>query len=378
LTLYGQDSNTPQRQKICLNRIVKDESKIIRRCLDSVKPFIDYWVIVDTGSSDGTQKIIKQHMKGVPGELHQRKWKNWGETRTEALTLAKGKGDYLLFMDADDLLEFDPDFERPIFTADLYHMWRGTKDFSYLKPQIVKASLPWKWVGVTHEYLGCDKPYTSETLEHVKYVSIDDGATRSLGVEKYWKNVKLLEEGLKKEPNNERYAFYLAESYRDAGEKGKALEWFQKRINMGGWAEEIFWARLQIALLLHGMGLPPSVVIESYLNAHNFRPHRIEPIYYLAQLYNEQGEHKKAYQLIKKRELMEQPSQKDSLFNMDWMEEYGLLFQLSISSYFVGNYQESLNACDKLLQIERLPESWRMQTVTNRTYPLNKLQASPD
>src|ERR1700733_3920461 len=53
----------PKKQKICLNMIVKDESRIIKRCLDSVKPFIDYWVIVDTGSKDGTQKIIKKHMK---------------------------------------------------------------------------------------------------------------------------------------------------------------------------------------------------------------------------------------------------------------------------------------------------------------------------
>ena len=51
--------NEVTKSKICLNMIVKDESRVIRRCLESVKPLIDYWVIVDTGSTDGTQEIIK-------------------------------------------------------------------------------------------------------------------------------------------------------------------------------------------------------------------------------------------------------------------------------------------------------------------------------
>ena len=46
------------KKTVCLNMIVRNESSVIQRCLDSVKGFIDYWVIVDTGSIDGTQKIV--------------------------------------------------------------------------------------------------------------------------------------------------------------------------------------------------------------------------------------------------------------------------------------------------------------------------------
>ena len=148
-------------------------------------------------------------------------------------------------MDADDVLKFDKDIVFPELTKDLYNMWRGIEGFTYIKPQLVKAKLPWKWVGVTHEYLGCDKAYSSDTLTSVKYVSCDGGAS-SKDPLKFLRNVKLLKEGLEQEPNNERYVFYLAESYRDAGE-GQALEWYQKRIDMGGWAEEVFWSKLQIA-----------------------------------------------------------------------------------------------------------------------------------
>ena len=365
----------PAKQKICLNMIVKDESEVIRRCLNSVKSVIDYWVIVDTGSTDGTQEIVKTYLKAIPGELYERPWKNFGANRSEAFELAKGKGDYILFMDADDTLEFEVDAKFPLLTHDLYTMWRGVKGFTYLKPQLAKADLPWKWIGVTHEYLGCDQFHTSETLEGVKYVSGEGGSSYRDPKRKFMKNVELLTEGLKQEPDNGRYMFYLAESYRDADEKGKALEWFQKRIKAGGWDEELFWSKLQSAILLDDLGFPSTVVAEGFLEAHRFRPHRVEPIYHLAELYNRERNYDKAYEYLRAWTFISQPSEKDSLFNMDWMRDYGLLFQLSICSYYVGHYEECLEAADKLLAMPELPESWRQIAKSNREFPVEKLSA---
>jgi glycosyltransferase involved in cell wall biosynthesis len=360
------------KEKICLNMIVKNESRVVTRCLDSVIPVIDYWIIVDTGSTDGTQEIIKKHLKNIPGKLYERPWKNFGENRSEAFELAKGKGDYILFMDADDILEFENGSEFPKLTFDLYNMWRGSSGFSYMKPQLARANLPWKWVGVTHEYLDCGQPYSSTTLLNVKYVTGDGGAS-TYDPEKFIKNVRLLTEGLKKEPNNSRYVFYLAESYRDSGEKGKALEWFQKRIDMGGWEEEVFWSKLQIGHMLRALGMPSSIVIESYKLAHQYRPHRPEPAYYLSDVYLDVGRYEEAYTCIKARSSQIKPPQKDFLFNEDWIENYGFLFQLSICAYYTGHYKEALDCCDKLLAIKDLPEGWRKQTEQNRNFPLAKL-----
>lgn len=363
------------RNTICLNMIVKDEKDVIRRCLDSVKPYIDYWVIVDTGSTDGTQEIVQEHMKDIPGELHERPWKNWGTTRTEALELAQGHAEYILFMDADDILNFDEGTDFGELTDDLYHMWRGVEGFTYLKPQVARSGKKWRWVGVTHEYLDCEGPYTHDTLTNVRYLTLDGGATRKDPQQKFWKNINLLEAGLKEEPNNARYMFYLAESYRDAGESGKALQWYQNRIRKGGWDEEVFWSMLQSALLLKEMGLPSKVVQEAFMAAHYFRPHRPEPIYYLAEFYLEERKYSEAYHLIKKRDYIVQPAEKDTLFNMDWMEDYGLKFQLSICSYYMEQYVESLKVCNELLQNSKLPTEWREQTKLNRKYPIEKLEA---
>lgn len=372
--LCGWILDAQERQTICLNMIVKNERHVIKRCLDSVKPFIDHWVIVDTGSTDGTQEEIKSFMKEVPGELYERPWKNFGENRNEALQLAKGKSDYILFMDADDYLEYAPSFALPHLKAGLYKIWRVSKggSSSFQNHQMVRSDLPWRWVGVVHEYLECDVPYTSELLEHITYVIGGDGASHK-DPKKFQRYAKLLEEGLKKEPNNSRYVFYLAESYRFAGDAQKAIDWYEKRISIGGWAEEIFWSMFQIASLKKEIGRPTEEVISSYYRAHRYRPHRVEPIYHLAELYNQRGDFSLAYTTIKSRAYIPKPPQKDVLFNMDWMEQYGLLFQLSICSYYLGHYQESLNACDILLSLPHVPNHIRKQTQSNRSFPLQKL-----
>ena len=361
----------PEKKKVCLNMIVKNESHVITRCLESVKPFIDYWVIVDTGSTDGTQQVIKNFMKGIPGELFERPWKNFEHNRNEALDLARSKANYVLIMDADDFLKAPPGYKLPELTAGSYQMEIHYGGMTYARHQLIKMSLPWKWQGVVHEVLTCDVPYTSVILDNVQYVVTQDG-DRSKDPKKYYKDAALLEEALKKDPTSTRYTFYLAQSYKNAGEKEKSLEWYQKRIAMGGWDEEVFWSMIEVALLQKQLHRPTDDVMATFERAHRYRPHRVEPVYYLAELYNEQGKHDLAYALIKTREYIKRPPSKDVLFTQDWMEHFGLLFQLSISSYYVGNYQESLDACDALLAMDDFP--WKDLVKENKKFPVARLQ----
>ena len=88
---------------ICLVMIVRNEAAVIRRCLESVKPLIEHWVICDTGSTDDTPEAIRQTLSGIPGTMHQVPWVDFGHNRTEALKLARGKADYHLLIGDEEV-----------------------------------------------------------------------------------------------------------------------------------------------------------------------------------------------------------------------------------------------------------------------------------
>ncbi len=278
LFTYSLSADEPAKRRVCLNMIVKNESHVITRCLSSVKPIIDSWVIVDTGSTDGTQEIIKQYMKEIPGELYERPWVNFEHNREEALQLAKkseaAKADYILFIDADDYFSYADNFKLPELTQDYYLMVSHTSDKAYYLPRLIKSSLNWHWHGVLHEYVKAEDAKTGEKLLGIENVYTSEGA-RSRDPEKYKKDVNVLQEALKKEPNNARYMFYLAQSYLCANQPEKAIEYYEKRAKMGGWHEEVFWSLLQIAKLRDQLKEDPKKVEHSYLKALVYRPVRI-------------------------------------------------------------------------------------------------------
>lgn len=243
------------RPTVCLNMIVKNEAKVIARSIASTRPFIDAWAIVDTGSSDGTQEVIRQALRDVPGELFERPWRDFGTNRTEALELAKGRADYTLIIDADEVLEASAGFSLPELTLDAYQLRTELGGVRYYRTQLVRSSLPWRYEGVLHEVLACESPFTQGKLEGLVNRPGSDGA-RSADPQKYMKDAAVFELALKREPHNTRYVFYLAQSYRDAGLDEAALLHYERRASLGGWEEEIWYSLYQVAILMEKLERP--------------------------------------------------------------------------------------------------------------------------
>ena len=91
---------------LTLSMIVKNEAPNIERCLESVAPYIDYYIICDTGSTDNTKEIIKNFFdkKGIPGEILDHEWKHFGHNRSLALEACLEKTKWALMIDADDTI----------------------------------------------------------------------------------------------------------------------------------------------------------------------------------------------------------------------------------------------------------------------------------
>lgn len=370
LNLFFVMAEAKEKKTVCLNMIVKNETPVIRRCLKTVMPLIDYWVIVDTGSTDGTQDMIREFMKDIPGELHERPWVNFAHNRNEALKLAKDKADYLLFIDADEIFAYGDDFKLPDLDMDFYFMTTDYNKTYYARVQMVKSCLNWNWEGVVHEAIICHQAHLSGYIENIFNVVNTDGA-RSGDPLKFHKDAALLEAALKEDPSSTRNTFYLAQSYRDAGEYEKAMQNYLKRIKMGGWNEEIYFSLYQVALIKENLNYPENEVINAYELAYRYRPTRIEPLYHLANYYRKHGNHLAAY-LTARKGLMIPPS-KDLLLVEHWAQDYGLLMEMSIAAYWIEFYEEAKLASLKLLQNAILPPSFRTAVLQNLDFIDSKL-----
>ncbi|HAB99375.1 MAG TPA: glycosyl transferase family 2, partial [Parachlamydiales bacterium] len=214
------------RKTICLNMIVKNENKVIKRCLASVKPVIDYWIIIDTGSTDGTQETIREFMKDIPGELYEYPWVDFAHNRNQALALSKDKGDYLLFIDADEQLIFDESFSLSSLDKDFYFfLIRQPSGINYFRESLILNRLDLKWVGPVHETIVSSQAKTFALLQGVTNLSITQDGHRSEDPRKYLNDAAVLEKALETDPENSRHIFYLALSYGNAKEYEKALYW---------------------------------------------------------------------------------------------------------------------------------------------------------
>lgn len=371
LSLQLAGEGAPHKQKICLNMIVKDESAVIKRALNSVLPIVDYWVIVDTGSTDGTQQIIQDFMKekNLPGELFERGWVNFEHNRNEALQLAKDKSDYILFLDADDVFAFDKNFICPDLDKDYYYIPIQYGGYEYSRIMLIKQDLDWNWVGALHEVLVAKPTYSFSKLNQIHCVVSTEGM-RSKNPQKYQEDIKVMQQELEKNPNNKRNVFYLAQSYRDAENYPEALKYYEKRVAMGGWKEEVFYSLYQIANIQKALDMPSETVIESYNRAYEFRKSRIEPLFKLAQIENKRKNYAKAYEITKLA--LDTPPTSDVLFVEKWLYDYGLLIELSVSAYWLDNFEECKRISEKLLENE-LPEKIKALVEKNLAFANGKL-----
>lgn len=357
---------------IRLNMIVKNEASVIERCLSSVKPYIHSWVIVDTGSTDGTQQLIENFMQDVPGHLYQKPWKNFGHNRTEALQLAKQAAlepaDYLLFIDADETLIAADGFEWANLGHTAYHFQCIFDHLRYHRNALVSTQLDWQWVGVLHEYLQATQTHTWQLLEGLS-IFVQHDSARGKNPQTYLNDIKTLQQGLMDEPQNSRYQFYLAQSYFDAGMLPEALKEYEKRAHMAGWEEERWMAQFKAAQIKERLNYSFECVFVAYFETWRARPQRAEPAYELARFCRLQNKFDLASHFAKIACETQKPS--DILFIDASVYAWRALDELSVSATYAINYKsDGQIAINQLISEQRFPESERERILSNQKFYL--------
>ena len=359
--------------KLCLSMIVKNETHIIKECLDSIYKYVDYWVIVDTGSTDGTQELIKNFFaeKGIPGELHERPWVSFGDNRTEALQLCDGKADWVWMIDADDYVEGEFQFPLNVGEVEAFALAFGRGEFTWWRTQIFRTGIGWRYQGILHEYptkpnAETASPKIGKLEGKYKIVARTMGA-RNVGIdpiEKYKRDAIMLEEVLLKEPDNVRYQFYLAQSYFDSQQWEKAEAAYRKRVEMGGWEEEQYYSAFRIAMC-RGLANKPWIEIQQgFLEAWELRPHRAEPLHQIARVYRMMNHPRLAFLYAKMA--LDIPYPKDDiLFVSEDVYKYAILDEVAATAFYAGKPHMGYAACKKLITENLIPADQLERIQTN-------------
>ncbi len=364
------DPNQPS-YTVGLCMIVKNEAHVIERCLASVKPIIHHWVIVDTGSTDGTQDVIRAFMQDVPGELHERPWKDFGSNRSEAMTLARNKADYTLVIDADECFRLAPDFSwAHLQGQDCFMISSENNGMHYHRCQLMNNRLPWRYEGVLHEYAFAPGAARGEVYPGITTVVHHDGA-RSTNPEKYEADARVLKRALKKEPDNVRYVFYLAQSYRDAGQLDKAIRWYQKRAKLGGWEEEVWFSLFQIAELKCFLGKSWAKQMEAYLKAYEYMPGRPEPLFAIASYYMYvEEDYSTAFLFL--QPAAHRPLNLNHLYVEPRLYHWSIPLEYAVCCYHLGLHEEAVATYDRLLVSPHLTEAQKQKALENRGWSLRR------
>ena len=348
---------TNSSPSICLNMIVKNESKIIERLLKSTLPIIDCYCICDTGSSDNTKEIITKFFNkhNIPGKIIDCAFINFSYNRNFALNSCKDMSDYILLLDADMLLTIPPksNFKKTNIVLDSYKLLQKTSNLHYNNVRIVRNNGKYKYIGVTHEYICSSIPEQCDTIEQedIFITDIGDGGSKT---DKFERDITLLTQGIRNEPNNPRYYFYLANSYYDSCKYEKCIPIYISRIKLKGWIQEVWYSYYRIGLAYMNLNKPEEAIC-SWLTGYNSMPTRIENLYEIIKYYRLQENYNlcNLFYNIAKQIIQSNKNIQQHLFLSYDVYLYKLDYEYSIFSFYMNNKNISneivtvLNNCNE-------------------------------
>jgi glycosyltransferase involved in cell wall biosynthesis len=331
-----------------LAMIVKDESMVISRCLNSAIPHIDSWIIMDTGSVDDTVEIIEDVLAGIPGRVIREEWVSFGHNRNLLLEhLSDEEYDFALLLDADMTIIGNSVSELYDVGLDVMSLESFDGGVSYWVPRIIRKGVECSYLGETHEYLkhsGSGGRYDGLKIHHHA-----DGGNRK---DKFERDREILLRSVIKDPSDSRSWFYLANTYRDLGEKFLAIDAYTTRIELGGWPEEVYYSMWQRAKLEES--------IEGLIAAWEYRPQRMESLHDALSILNSKGMHRTVTRLSPKSGFR---VSEDALFVEPWRYGFGIETELAVARYHLGQKSEAKVIFKHILS--RYREPWQ-ESLTKR------------
>jgi glycosyltransferase involved in cell wall biosynthesis len=361
--------------KLILTQIMKNESHIAKRMLDSIKTILDGICVVDTGSTDNSIEVVKKwgEDNGIETYVFERAFDNFENSRNHSFDKARemflGKNDghtyYNFWLDFDEELIIDSSFRKSNIDRDLYMFTTCIGSMTYTRNELCRLDKPFAFYGPVHEfirYVGSEQ-ITSGLLDGLKVnVKMDGGSWKGDISEKYRKHAAIYEEYIRTN-NDPRWIFYVAQSWHDAATTNsreeneerwrRSLRYYRERVNrMDGYEEERYYSQLRTGSIMRMMEMPWNETHQELLKAYAMEPTRAESIKVIIDHYVGMGEWNMAYMYSKFCKVNfhnKSPYPKKLLFVDESLYKWRILEAHSATCFYTGRVDEGRQTYQELL-----------------------------
>jgi len=359
--------------KLVLILMVRNEEKILRRCLDSVKGVVSAFCICDTGSADSTCDIAEEFLKENPGCLTKTVWKDFGHNRTLSFNAAQEwvksqewdlKDTYGLLLDAD--MQFVPENVLTTPLTELgYSIVQVAGNLEYPNVRLIRMDHNWVCRGVTHEYWDGPCQFMPKSFCYIN--DHNDGGCKS---DKFTRDLGLLMKGLQDDPRNVRYMFYLAQTFHSLEKWTDAIKWYTKRIEAGGWFEEIWYSMYMISKTY--AALDNEAEAELWVQkAYAYRPERAEALYHFVKHLRIKGKPYKAMHYLQLGKAI--PLSTDALFVEHDVYTSLFLYEETILRFYIqSSLKDGLSASIQFMMKET---PFSMNVYSNLSYYIEPVRS---
>ena len=220
--------------------IVKNEEKNIRRALSWGKDIMCEQIVVDTGSSDRTVEIARE----MGAKIFFFPWIN-DFAAAKNFAIDQAKGDWIAFLDADEsftpedtkkipeILEYVGDDVDGLLTGivDLDENNHITSGGTMIRFFVNRPDL--RYVGKIHEHLvrkGRSGLHLTDATKQLAFLHTGYQEQEKKDKSKFERNLNIILEILKQEPENCDYLGYLGDTYSSDGKNEEARDAYKKAV----------------------------------------------------------------------------------------------------------------------------------------------------
>lgn len=354
--------------KICLSLVIKDDAESIVPCIDSVQDIIDCICICDIGSTDTTLSKVKTFIesRNIRGKICKIKDKGISQNRSTSIACAQQaikqwnfplETTYLLCMESTHTASIKKEFDKSTLNADAYLSLQKTPLLCHYYPHLLKASMPWKFMGTAFGQWTCQ----TAKMQREDSIAFEDHRA----YDEAFLNEKI------QLAKNDQNLFYIGLCYKQLHNYEEAITWFKATIAKEESRENVWYSKFILGVCHEQLGQDKEA-LQAYLDAYNYNPERAEPLRTLATYYRYRGQNDLAYKYAKQG--VDLPYPKDAIYVVPEIYHYQFDEELTIATFYTPQREEGFNAAHRLILKRDVPYNVKYQTYQNILYYLQPLK----